>query len=130
MEPIAACLALGDRLSWKMNDKYLVRDTRPLRPLQMDYDLQSRTRRRRSCLFWSLSRRTDACSSGFLHASPCCVYWPALLPTPLDRRYETACWGVRMYFYLLYTALATTEIRSSNVESILAPPYTCCRPNR
>lgn len=25
MEPIAACLALGDRLSWKMNDKYLVR---------------------------------------------------------------------------------------------------------
>ena len=25
MEPIAACLALGDRLSWKMSDKYLVR---------------------------------------------------------------------------------------------------------
>ncbi len=25
MEPIAACLALGDRLSWKTNDKYLVR---------------------------------------------------------------------------------------------------------
>eukprot|EP00752_Nemacystus_decipiens_P007641 g6830.t1 len=26
MEPIAACLALGDRLSWKINDKYLVID--------------------------------------------------------------------------------------------------------
>eukprot|EP00752_Nemacystus_decipiens_P005430 g4921.t1 len=26
MEPVAACLALGDRLSWKMNDKYLVID--------------------------------------------------------------------------------------------------------
>ena len=25
MEPIAACLALGDRLSWKLDDKYLVR---------------------------------------------------------------------------------------------------------
>lgn len=25
MEPIAACLALGQRLSWKMRDKYLVR---------------------------------------------------------------------------------------------------------
>lgn len=35
MEPIAACLALGDRLSWKMNDKYLVRmDGRP-RPLRL-----------------------------------------------------------------------------------------------
>lgn len=25
MEPIAACLALEDRLGWRMNDKYLVR---------------------------------------------------------------------------------------------------------
>ena len=32
MEPIAACLALGDRLSWKMNDHYLVRHRRLLHP--------------------------------------------------------------------------------------------------
>lgn len=35
MEPIAACLALGDRLSWKMNDKYLVRMGGRPRPLHL-----------------------------------------------------------------------------------------------